>query len=80
MAFLLVDNSNTRTKFALADAEGLLEFRAIIQTADISLESVSEAVGAEEFDSVLISSVVPEKAKVLESCFAGKKVHLLGLG
>lgn len=62
---LLVDNSNTRTKFALADDTRLLDFRAIIDTADLTPASILAALGGIDFDSCLISSVVPDKGQLL---------------
>ena len=32
MPWLLIDNSNTRTKFALGDATGLLSWRGVLTT------------------------------------------------
>ncbi len=74
---LLIDNSNTRTKFALANEGELLEFRAIISTADISEQTVSNALSGQEFSHVFISSVVPEKAETLSLCFPDKDIHIL---
>lgn len=65
MAWLLVDNSNTRTKFALADADSLLGKRAWLPTAEISPESLAKALEGFEFDGTLLCSVVPEKARIL---------------
>ncbi len=66
MAWLLVDNSNTRTKFALADASGLSSQRAWIATPDISPERLAETLAGFEFDAALLCSVVPEKARILQ--------------
>ncbi|HSP41430.1 MAG TPA: type III pantothenate kinase, partial [Luteolibacter sp.] len=65
MAWLLIDNSNTRTKFALGDAARLHDWRAVLNTADISPEKLAEATRGVKFDAVLIGSVVPAKAEVL---------------
>lgn len=65
MGWLLVDNSNTRTKFALADAEGLSKIRAWIPTPEISPEKLEEVLAGFEFDAALLCSVVPEKARIL---------------
>ncbi|MEK7948888.1 type III pantothenate kinase [Luteolibacter soli] len=65
MPWLLVDNSNTRTKFALADATGILESRAWLPTPDISPESLATALKGFEFEGTLLCSVVPEKARIL---------------
>ncbi|WAC20864.1 type III pantothenate kinase [Luteolibacter sp. SL250] len=79
MAWLLIDNSNTRTKFALGDASGLLEWRGVIPTAEIFPASLAEVVAGISYDAVLIGSVVPAKAAILEEFFAGRApTHLLG--
>ena len=66
MPWLLVDNSNTRTKFALANAETLLEARAWLPTTDISPARLKEKLAGFEFEGTLLCSVVPEKARVLQ--------------
>ncbi|MCW1915755.1 type III pantothenate kinase [Luteolibacter sp. GHJ8] len=65
MAWLLVDNSNTRTKFALGDAGGLLEARTWIPTAEISAAVLETKFAGWEFEGTLLCSVVPEKARIL---------------
>ena len=65
MAWLLVDNSNTRTKFALADADALLETRTWLPTAEISPALLEEKLAGFEFEGTLLCSVVPEKARIL---------------
>lgn len=78
MPWLLIDNSNTRTKFALADAESLLGWRGVLGTPDISNSTLSELLEGVKFDAVLIGSVVPEKREILQRFFAEKcPVHLL---
>ena len=78
MAWLLIDNSNTRTKFALGDASQLLPWRGVLATADISPETLALLLDGVGFDAVLICSVVPAKAIVLKDYFAGKlPLHFL---
>lgn len=79
MPWLLIDNSNTRTKFALGDASGLLGWRGVLPTAEISPESLSLLLEGVEFSAALIGSVVPAKAEILAD-FLGKigPVHRLG--
>ncbi len=72
MRTLLVDNSNTRTKFALASQGALLEWRSIIPTPGISPESLQNALKDIDWDNAIISSVVPDKAKIL-ACHLGEK-------
>lgn len=69
MAWLLIDNSNTRTKFALGDAEGLRAWRGVLATADISNESVAAMTGGLAYAAVIVCSVVPAKAAVLKGFF-----------
>lgn len=75
MAWLLIDNSNTRTKLALGDAGGLRAWRAVIQTADLSAETLSAALGETRFDAVAMASVVPEKVAWLAEHFSGHPFH-----
>ncbi|MEI6176691.1 MAG: type III pantothenate kinase [Verrucomicrobiota bacterium] len=65
MAWLLVDNSNTRTKFALGDSAGLHDWRAVIPTCDVTPESLDEALRGIDFSGAVVCSVVPKKAAVL---------------
>lgn len=86
MAWLLIDNSNTRTKLALGDEEGLLPWRALIPTAVLSAETLASALGEIRFDAVAVASVVPEKSAWLTEFFSGQPFHQvtwrssLGLG
>lgn len=78
MAWLLVDISNTRTKFALGDHGGLKTWRGIIATAEISLESIRSIIQGVEFSAVIVCSVVPVKGAVLKAFFESKyPVHFL---
>ena len=73
MRILIVDNSNTRTKFALADGDQLDPWRAIIATPEISPNSLEECLADISWDVSIISSVVPQKAAIL----AEKKAEIL---
>ncbi len=78
MAYLLIDNSNTRTKFSLGDAHGLLPWRGVLATGEISTESLASLLKEIEFEAVMICSVVPVKAAILKSYFEGKcPLHFL---
>jgi len=78
MAWLLIDNSNTRTKFALGDRDGLRDWRAVLATADVSPASLEAVARGVEFSAVIICSVVPEKAAILREFFVFLgPVHLL---
>lgn len=71
---LLIDNSNTRTKFALHDETSLFEWRAIIPTEEISNSTISEALEGIQYDTVFLCSVVPKTADIIEGFFE-KPVH-----
>jgi type III pantothenate kinase len=78
MCWLLIDNSNTRTKFALGDASGLLSWRSVLSTADVTEVSLAALLADVSFDAVMICSVVPLKAAILKSHFEEKHpVHFL---
>lgn len=78
MAWLLVDNSNTRTKFALADADGLLSTGTWLPTSSIDPQSLEETLAGLAFNASLLCSVVPEKAKILREFLASRgPVHSL---
>jgi type III pantothenate kinase len=78
MAWLLIDNSNTRTKFALGDYERLLPWRGVLPTAEISVEFLNHLLAEIHFDAVMIGSVVPAKAALLKAYFEGKyPLHFL---
>ena len=77
MRTLIVDNSNTRTKFALADGDQLDPWRAIIDTPEISPKSLEECLADISCDASIISSVVPKKAVILASWLGNKPCHQL---
>jgi type III pantothenate kinase len=70
MTYLLIDNSNTRTKFRLADREKLLDWQQWLPTQDIQADAVRSLLHGIRFDAVLLCSVVPEKAALLRASFA----------
>jgi type III pantothenate kinase len=79
MAWLLIDNSNTRTKLALGDADQLHPWRGVIPTSELSRERLDAMLGEIHFEGVLVCSVVPDKAKVLSETFHGRHpLHFLG--
>ena len=69
MTYLLIDNSNTRTKFRLADREKLLDWQQWLPTQEITIEAVQHLTRNLAFDAVLLCSVVPEKAAILRASF-----------
>lgn len=79
MAWLLIDNSNTRTKLALGDGDGLLAWRRVLATREISGASLAAATAAIDFSAVIVCSVVPAKAVVLREFFQSRwPLHFLG--
>lgn len=72
---LLVDNSNTRTKFALA-AGGQSGFSCVrtLATAEISCAAVKHLLRDWEYGRVCICSVVPAARKILHEAFYGTPV------
>ncbi|GHC63824.1 type III pantothenate kinase [Roseibacillus persicicus] len=64
---LLIDNSNTRTKFAVADDDRILDWRAVIPTAELSRETIVAALPEFILEQATICSVVPLKAELLEA-------------
>lgn len=78
MAWLLIDNSNTRTKFALGDELELLPWRGVLPTAELSRETLAILLEGVEFTGVMVCSVVPAKAAVLAEFFgSGHPIHFL---
>lgn len=70
--WLLIDNSNTRTKFAIGDARGLSDWRATLPTADVAPDTLESTLRGVPFHGVLIGSVVPAKLEVMRNWFAGR--------
>lgn len=78
MSWLLIDNSNTRTKLALGDASGLLEWRQVIPTSEVSAATLDQALDGVDYDAVIICSVVPAKRELMRAYFEGCcPLHLL---
>ena len=76
MNCLLVDNSNTRTKFALWSPEKEMEVR-IVPTAELSLIRLADLLRDWCFDEVYIWSVVPQVAALVAQACADAKVHYI---
>ncbi len=78
MPWLLIDNSNTRTKFALGDETALHGWRGVLPTPEIESSALTSLLSGINFDAVLIGSVVPAKREILRAHFeATHPVHLL---
>lgn len=70
MPWLLIDNSNTRTKFALGDESGLSTWRTWIPTAEVEPRELAEKLAGISFQGSLLCSVVPAKAAILSRYLA----------
>jgi type III pantothenate kinase len=75
MDWLLIDNSNSRTKLALGNENGLLDWRAVIPTADLSAATLAAAITDIIYSGIVLASVVPEKALLIGELFAAKPFH-----
>ena len=85
MAWLLIDNSNSRTKLRLGDHNGLSEWSPVVPTADIHGDFFRDNLPEENIDGVVLASVVPEKATLIRDFFEGNTAfhelsHLSPLG
>lgn len=67
--WLLVDNSNGRTKFLLSRDGELSSTPAVLSTADITPAALQELLGGWSYDAVLIASVVPACRAAFEQFF-----------
>ncbi len=63
---LLIDNSNTRTKFALGTRTGVGEIR-ILPTRDLTVEGIRQLLAGWCFNRVCCCSVVPEAGGVISA-------------
>ncbi len=80
MCHLLIDNSNTRTKFSISEHGKLEPWITHINTTEISAQTIQEALKDQRWDSTLLCSVVPKKAITLSqtiSDISGKPLHQL---
>jgi type III pantothenate kinase len=62
---LLIDNSNTRTKFALDDEGQLSSWRAVVPTKELSPESLRATLASQRFSKATLCSVVPRAARLI---------------
>lgn len=72
-ALLLIDNSNSFTKLAVADGDRLKRSRSI-RTAELTAEGLDRAVRALRFERVVLSSVVPAKGELIAERLASYEV------
>ena len=74
MRLLLIDNSNTRTKFSVA-APGQQGYDIRhVASRDLDAPFIAE-LNALDFETVAISSVVPDKAALLREGLASRPIH-----
>ncbi len=76
MNCLLVDNSNTRTKFALVDDKNELELR-VVPTAELTGSQIRSLIRDWSFERVFICSVVPAAAAIIAEACSAAVVHYL---
>lgn len=68
-AYLLINNNNTRTKFALSDRDRLLAERDVVQTSELDTAALREIAARWEFERIVLASVVPAKAAIAREVF-----------
>jgi type III pantothenate kinase len=76
VTYLLIDNSNTRTKFVLSTPDALLPERYMIPTREVSEERLDEVLAGVHYDAAVVCSVVPRVGEVLKN-WIGKPCHFL---
>lgn len=76
MTYLLIDNSNTRTKFVLSSPEALLPERYMVPTREVSGERLDEVLAGVLYDAAVVCSVVPRVAEELKNWIV-KPSHFL---
>lgn len=67
--YLLINNNNSRTKFALADQQQLLEHR-VTDTRPLTSQALFDALTGWQFERIILASVVPEKATLIRDTLA----------
>lgn len=76
LTYLLIDNSNTRTKFVLSSPDQLTDERFIIPTRELNDETLSKGLAQFRYDFAVISSVVPRVRDLLQENLHGR-LHVL---
>ncbi len=81
--FLLINNNNTRTKFALASDDGLIAHQSIA-TAEVTPSNIASLLKNWEYEDVILASVVPSSVSALKEAHSGKRFvevsHRIPLG
>lgn len=77
MRYLLIDNSNTRTKFTLSTADHLETWHEVVPTADLSEGVLDTILQGVNFEAIVLCSVVPSMARLMAHYFAPLPFHQL---
>jgi type III pantothenate kinase len=81
--FLLVNNNNTRTKFALASRTGLIDHRVML-SREVNEASVRDLLAGWDYERVVLASVVPANVPALVAAQDGRLLvelsHRIELG
>ena len=72
--FLLIDNSNSFTKFALSSRETIGPVRKL-RTAELDAISLRRILRGWRFARIVMCSVVPEKSALISQCLDGLPIH-----
>ncbi len=74
--FLLIDNSNSFTKFALSSRDTLGPVRKL-RTAALDAATLRHVLRGWRFARIIMCSVVPEKSALISKCLAGLPLHIV---
>lgn len=72
--FLLIDNSNSFTKFALSSRESISVSKKL-RTEDLDPHGLRTVLKGWHFARIVLCSVVPEKGDLIAECFDGMALH-----
>ena len=68
--FLLINNNNSRTKFALSNRGELTDEHRVIDTKDLTEIDVADLLEEWNFSKIVMASVVPDRADDLRKWFS----------
>lgn len=77
MQFLLIDNSNSWTKFTLASESALSGDVVKVETNSLNAQRLTEVTSKLKYDAVVVGSVVPLKSKVIADFFDDTPCHFV---
>jgi type III pantothenate kinase len=69
--YLLIDNSNSYTKLAVATRERVGSVRKV-RTSELTTAALRQAIRGWSFEKVILASVVPKKGAVIEAALGGR--------